>query len=141
MQELKKPCLMRCFFLVDVALRVRELSLRTDWLMSQGSLKQLVPLFENAAIFWDFTKVRSVLQKPFIMFCLDLFYWLTFLSTFQTSLQTLELFLFLFFLAFYDISDKFTVFLFLSLHLYSSSKQPLYCLSLLLLLHSLSGLL
>ena len=62
--------------------------------MSQGSLKQLEPLFENAVIFDDSTEVRLVLQKSFIMFHLDLFYWLTFISTFQTALQNLELFLF-----------------------------------------------
>ena len=45
------------------------------------------------------------------MLCLDLFYWLIFLSTFQTALQTLELFLVLLSLTFYGISDKFTVYL------------------------------
>ena len=51
---------------------MRELSLRTGWLMSQGSLKQLVPLFENAAAFGNSTETKPVLQKSF-MFCLDLF--------------------------------------------------------------------
>ena len=43
------------------------------------------------------------------MFCLNLFYWLTFLSTFQTTLQTLELFLFLLSLTFYGLYDNFTI--------------------------------
>ena len=51
-----------------------------------------------------------------------------FLSIFQTALQTLELFLFLLSLAFYDISDKFTVFLCIcaphqSSHVLSSSSS------------------
>ena len=74
--------------------------------------------------FGDFTEARPVLQKSFITFYLDLLYWLTFLSTFQTALQTLELFLFLTSLTFYDISDKFAV---LSLFFISTPHQSSHC--------------
>ena len=95
MQELKKPVSeMFLSFLCIMALSIRELSLRTGWLMSQGSLKQLVPLLRMQLSLGYFAEAKPVLQKPFIMFCLDLFYYFTFLSTFQTALQTLEQFLF-----------------------------------------------
>ena len=56
MQELKK-LFDEMFFLAYMALSMRELSLRTGWLMSQDSLKQLVPLFENAVVFGNLLRL------------------------------------------------------------------------------------
>ena len=56
---------MRCFFLVHMALRVSELSLRTGWLISQGSLKLFVPLFENAVAFGNLLRLDQCFKKVF----------------------------------------------------------------------------
>ena len=62
------------------------LSMRTvsqNWLADfTGQLKT------TYATLWDSGEAKPVLQNSFIMFCLDLFCWFTFLSTFQTALQT-----------------------------------------------------
>ena len=81
-------------FLLCIWLCLHENCLRTDWLMSQGSLRQLVPLFENAVAFENLLRLDQCFKKSFIMFCLYLFCCLTSIFTFQTALQTLDFFLF-----------------------------------------------
>ena len=49
----------------------------------------------NEIVFGNFTEAKPALQKSFTTFYLDLFYWLTSFPLFKTTLQTLELFLFL----------------------------------------------
>ena len=75
-----------------MALSKRTIS--QNWLMSQGSLRPTYATLWEHSCLWGFTEARPVLQKSFLMFCMDFFRWLTFLSTFQIALQTLGLFLF-----------------------------------------------
>ena len=104
-----------------------------NWLMSQGNLRQLVPLFVNVvAAFGDFTVARLVLQKSFHHVLLVFVLLIHFLIS--SNFRTVSIFVLS--LIFYDISDKFAACFSLSFHLYSSSKQPLHCLHL-LLLHSI----
>ena len=79
-----------------------------------GQLKTTcVTLFEWRCL-WVFTEVKPELQKSFIMFCLNLLYWPIFISTFSNSSSNFRTaFLFAFSLTFYDISDKFSVCLYL----------------------------
>ena len=65
---------------------MRELSLRTGWLISQGSLRQLVLLFVNEAAFGDSAEVRPVLQKSFHHVLLEFVLLAAFFLTFQTAL-------------------------------------------------------
>ena len=90
MQELKKPLFDWMFFLAYGFESKRTVS--QNWLADvTDSLKQLVPFFCEYSCIWDSAEVKPVLQKSFIMFCLDLFYCLIFFPLFQTALQTLEL--------------------------------------------------
>ena len=57
-----KPCLVRYFFLAYSFESMRELSLRTDWLMSQGSLKQLVTSWECSCL-WDLLWLDQCLKS------------------------------------------------------------------------------
>ena len=70
MQELKN-LFCEMFFFVHVVLSVKELSLRTDWLMSQGSLRPLVPLLWMQLLSWFLLRPDQYSKKSFIMFCLD----------------------------------------------------------------------
>ena len=81
-----------------------------------GQLKTTVQLLGMQLLPLGFTVARLVLQKSFIIYCLDLFLLDHLFSTFQTVPQTLELFFFSLslLLTFYDISDKFAACLYFS---------------------------
>ena len=100
-----------------------------NWLAdATGQLRQLVPLLCECSCLWGLTEAKPALQKSFIIFCLDLLYWLTFLShfsnissnfrtvsifcslwLFMTSLTSLQFCLYLFICAFHQ-SSHFTAF-------------------------------
>ena len=112
---------MRCFFLVHMALRVWENCLSE--LAITGQLKTICATLVNTVVFGDLLRLNQCFKSLFIMFCLDLFYWLTFLSTFSNSssnFRTVSLFAFSDFL--WHLWQVCTLSLFL--HLCSSSKQP-----------------
>ena len=93
MQELKKLLFDEMFSFLHMALREYEKTVSQNWLADiAGQLKTTCATLVNAVVFGDLlrlTKSLSSICSAWICFC-----WLTFLSTFQAALQTLELFYF-----------------------------------------------